>query len=158
MRVNEIDPEPDGAGLRIGVAVSTYNAVFTDGLLAGALAALEGSGVDEVTVLRVPGALELPVAALALARSGCHGVVAVGTVIKGDTDHYDVVVNESAAGLTAASLDTGIPVTNAVLAVHEAAHARERSLPGAGNKGFEAATAAVSMAAALRGLGAASHP
>ena len=105
--------------------------------------------MEEVTVLRVPGALELPVAALALARSGCHGVVAVGTVIKGDTDHYDVVVNESAAGLTAASLDTGIPVTNAVLAVHEAAHARERSLPGAGNKGFEAATAAVSMAAAF---------
>ncbi len=92
-------------------------------------------------------------AALALARSGCHGVVAVGTVIKGDTDHYDVVVNESAAGLTAASLNTGIPVTNAVLAVHEAAHARERSLPGAGNKGFEAATAAVSMAAAFAGLG-----
>ena len=51
-------------------------------------------GVDEVTVLRVPGALELPVAALALARSGCQGVVAVGTVIKGDTDHYEVVVNE----------------------------------------------------------------
>ena len=80
-------------------------------------------------------------------------MVAVGTVIKGDTDHYDVVVNQSAAGLTAASLDTGIPVTNAVLAVHEAAHARERSLPGAGNKGFEAATATVSMAAALAGLG-----
>jgi 6,7-dimethyl-8-ribityllumazine synthase len=157
MRVNEIDPEPDGAGLRIGIAVSTYNAVFTDGLLAGALDALEGAGVEEVTVLRVPGALELPVAALALARSGCQGVVAVGTVIKGDTDHYEVVVHESAAGLTAASLDTGVPVTNAVLAVHEAAHARERSTPGAGNKGFEAATAAVAMAAALRGLGTASQ-
>lgn len=157
MRVNEVDPTPDGAGLHIGVAVSTYNAVFTDGLLGGALDALQGAGVDEVTVLRVPGALELPVAALALARSGCQGVVAVGTVIKGDTDHYEVVVNESAAGLTAASLDAGIPVANAVLAVHEAAHARERSMPGAGNKGFEAATAAVAMVAALRGLGTASQ-
>ncbi len=157
MRVNEVHPEPDGTGLHIGVAVSTYNAVFTDGLLAGALEALEGVGVDEVTVLRVPGALELPVAALALARAGCHGVVAIGTVIKGDTDHYDVVVHESAAGLTAASLDTGVPVTNAVLAVHEAVHARERSMLGAGNKGHEAATAAVVMAAALRGLGSASH-
>jgi 6,7-dimethyl-8-ribityllumazine synthase len=157
MRVSEIDPDPDGGDLHIGVAVSTYNAVFTDGLLAGALEALEGSGVNEVTVLRVPGALELPVAALALARAGCDGVVAVGTVIKGDTDHYEVVVHESAAGLTAASLEAGVPVTNAILAVHEAVHARERSMPGAGNKGYEAATAAVAMAGALRGLRAASH-
>ncbi len=115
-------------------------------------------GVEEVTVLRVPGALELPVAALALARSGCHGVVAVGTVIKGDTDHYDVVVNESAAGLTAASLDTGIPVTNAVLAVHEAAHARERSFRGRATRGSRRRPPRSSMAAALRGLRAASHP
>jgi 6,7-dimethyl-8-ribityllumazine synthase len=152
MKVADIDGDLDGAGLRVGVAVSSFNAVFTEALLAGAMEGLEAAGVEEVTVLRVPGALELPVAALALARAGCDAVVAVGTVIKGDTDHYEVVVNKSASGLTQASLQTGIPVTNAVLTVHQIGQARERSRPGAGNKGREAAEAAVRAARSLASL------
>lgn len=136
----------------MGVAVATFNQAITDRLLSGALEALEGMGASDVTVLVVPGALELPVAAGALARRGCHGVVALGAVVKGDTDHYEVVVRESAGGLGRVALDHGIPVTNGVLAVHTIEQAFERSEPGPGNKGAEAATAAVVMADALRRL------
>ena len=102
-------------------------------------------------VVRVPGARELAIAASQLARSGCHGVVAVGAVIKGETDHYDVIVRESAAGIMQASIDSGVPITNAVLAVYDYEQARDRS-SGSGQQGAEAAQAAVEMGRRLRGL------
>ncbi|MGH8927616.1 MAG: 6,7-dimethyl-8-ribityllumazine synthase, partial [Acidimicrobiia bacterium] len=96
------------------------------------------------------GAWELPVAASHLAAGGCDAIVAVGAVIKGETDHYDVIVKESASGLARVALDTGVPVSNAVLAAHTFEQALERSEPGPGNKGAEAAQAAVSTALTVR--------
>lgn len=143
----------EGTGIRLGIAVASWNRAITDRLLDAALARSAELGVESTTVVRVPGALELPVAALALARSGCNAVVAIGTVIKGDTDHYEIVVGEASSGLTRVGLDTGVPVAHAVLAVHEISQARERSGPGPDNKGREAVDAAVATANALSQLG-----
>lgn len=148
-----IEGSNEGNGLHIGVAVSRWNQAITDKLLNGALTRLDALGVDDVTVLRVPGALELSVACMKLAEGGCDAVVAIGAVIKGETDHYDIVVRESARGLTMASLKTGVPVTNAILAVHDHQLALDRAGPGDDNKGVEATDAAVGMATALRTLG-----
>jgi len=147
-----IEGVTDGAGLHIGLAVASWNQTITDRLLGGATARCEELGVSEVTILRVSGALELPLAAKALANSGCDAVVAIGTVVKGDTDHYEIVVRESTSGITRATLDTGVPVTNAILAVHDYSHAVERSDQGDSNKGVEAVDAAVLMATALARL------
>jgi 6,7-dimethyl-8-ribityllumazine synthase len=147
-----IEGVTDGAGLHIGLAVASWNQTITDRLLGGATARCEELGVSEVTILRVPGALELPLAAKALAESGCDAVVAIGTVVKGDTDHYEIVVRESTSGITRATLDTGVPVTNAILAVHDYGQAVERSDQGDSNKGVEAVDAAVLMATALARL------
>lgn len=140
----------DGSNLHLGIVAARWNQAITDRLLEGAVARAEELGIAEVTVMRVPGALELPVAALALARSGCDAVVAIGTVVKGETDHYDIVVNESARGVNLASLETGVPVTNAILAVHDYSHAVDRAGIGEANKGYEAVDAAVQTANALR--------
>jgi 6,7-dimethyl-8-ribityllumazine synthase len=141
----------DGSGSRVGVAAARWNQAITDRLIDGAVRRLEEMGA-EVIVMRVPGALELPVASKKLAEAGCDAIVAIGTVIKGETDHYDIVVRESAQGLTRVSLDTGVPVANAILAVHDYEHAVERAGSGEANKGVEAAEAAVRMVTALREL------
>jgi len=138
--------------LRVGVAAALWNQAITDKLLSGALGRLEMLGIEDVTVVRVPGALELPLACKELANAGCDAVVAIGTVIKGDTDHYRIVVDESSRGITLASLETGIPVANAILAVHEYQHALDRAGPGQGNKGVEAVDAAIATAKALHEL------
>ncbi|HWL50319.1 MAG TPA: 6,7-dimethyl-8-ribityllumazine synthase [Acidimicrobiia bacterium] len=148
-----VEGDLDGSGLHVGVAVATWNRTVTDRLLEGAVTRLEALGA-EVTVLRVPGALELPIAALGLADAGCDAVVAIGTIVRGDTDHYEIVIRESTAGIARVALDTGVPVTNAILAVNDFAHAVERAADGPSNKGFEAAEAAVSTAVALRSLDA----
>ena len=148
-----IEGELDGTSLHVGVAVATWNRSVTDRLLEGAVTRLEALGA-EVTVIRVPGALELPIAALGLADAGCDAVVAIGTIVRGDTDHYEIVVRESTAGIARVSLDTGVPVTSAILAVNEFAHALDRAADGPSNKGFEAAEAAVRTAVALRSLDA----
>ncbi|MGA7228514.1 MAG: 6,7-dimethyl-8-ribityllumazine synthase [Acidimicrobiia bacterium] len=150
-----VEPDPDGEGLMVGIAVARWNQSITDRLLAGAETRLEELGVDDIVVLRVPGALELPIAAGALIAQGCDAVVAIGTIIRGDTDHYEIVVRESTAGISRVALDTGVPVTNAILAVNEYDHAVERAQPGPSNKGWEAAEAAVTTANALGRLGSA---
>lgn len=143
----------DATGLQIGVVVARWNQTVTDRLLKGALDRLDELGAAEVTVLRVPGSLELPVGARALATTGgCDAVVAIGVVIKGDTDHYDIVVRESTSGISRVSLDTGVPIGNAILAVHDVDDAMERSGSGATNKGREAVDAAVETANAIRAL------
>lgn len=149
---NLIAGDTDGKGLHIGVAVTTWNQSITDRMKAAAVARLEKHGVSEITVMTVPGALELPLAALALAERGCDAVVAIGTVIKGETDHYDIVVRESTSGIARVALEQGIPVANAILAVHDASLAVARSGPDDSNKGVEAADAAVTMVNAMRKL------
>jgi 6,7-dimethyl-8-ribityllumazine synthase len=143
--VEDLEPGRNAADLTIGIAVATFNQAITDRLLDGAIKALEASGVGRVLILRVAGAWELPVAAADLARQA-DAVVAIGAVIKGETDHYEVIVNESASGLTRVALDAIKPVTNAVLAAHTLEQALDRSEPGPGNKGAEAAAAAVAAA------------
>jgi 6,7-dimethyl-8-ribityllumazine synthase len=142
----------DGAGLHIGLAVASWNQTITDRLLDGAESRCEELGVSEVTVLRVPGALELPLAAKALIDQGCDAVVAIGTIVRGDTDHYEIVVRESTSGITRVALDSGVPVTNAILAVHDYGDAVERSDQGDANKGVEAVDAAILTATAIARL------
>ncbi|MCI0425454.1 MAG: 6,7-dimethyl-8-ribityllumazine synthase [Actinobacteria bacterium] len=150
--IRQVEGDTRGSEIHLGIAVASWNRTITDRLLEGALEACTELGVEEVTVARVPGALELPVTALTLARAGCNAVVAIGTVIKGDTDHYEVVVRESSSGLGRVAIETGVPVANAILAVHDVAHAVERSGSGSANKGREAVAAAVATANTLAGL------
>jgi 6,7-dimethyl-8-ribityllumazine synthase len=132
-----------------------FNAGIVDGLLAGAREALleMGAGVRAITVVEVPGALELPLAARAAAASGrFDAIVALGAVIRGETDHYEHVAREACSGLAAVSRESGLPVGLGVLTVAYERQARARSGPNASNKGAEAARAAVAMVHVLRGL------
>ena len=145
----------DARGLRVALVRSTFNHAIVEGLVGGALEALLGAGTTpaDVVDLVVPGALELPLAAQAAARSGrFDAVVALGAVIKGETDHYEHVARAATDGLLRVSLDTGVPVGMGVLTVQDEAQALVRSAPGEGNKGAEAARAAVAMVHVLRSL------
>jgi len=147
-----IEGSLEGSDLHIGIAVASWNQTITDRLFESATSRCSELGVSKVTVLRVPGALELPLGVLALAEKGCDGVVAIGTIVKGETDHYDIVVRESNAGVNRVALDTGVPIGNSILAVREFEHAMERSEAGEANKGAETVDAVVLMANALRDL------
>lgn len=148
----EISGELSARGLHIGIAAASWNQTVTDSMRDAAVARLEELEVDQLTVLQVPGALELPLASKKLAEAGCDAVVAIGAVVKGDTDHYDIVVRESTSGVARVAIETGTPVANAILAVRDFAHAVDRAGPGSANKGVEAAEAAVLTATALRTL------
>lgn len=150
MKVGEVVPGPLPA--RVGVAVASFNEAITDRLLAGVLGALEAAGVEEVTVARVSGALELGVALDALLGEGCDAAVAVGAVIQGETDHYEHVAAEASRAVTEVALRRSRPVGNAVLTVREYQHAVDRSLPGPANKGAEAAEATIRAYRVLSGL------
>ena len=146
----EIEGAAQAGGLKVGVVVATFNEAVTAGLLQGALEALAAAGAPEPTVVRVAGSFELPVVARALAEGGYDCVVALGAVIKGETDHYEHIATQAIAGLRQVAVETGVPVGLGVLTTRRVEHARARSLPGPGNKGAEAALAAVSAANALR--------
>lgn len=146
-----------GTGLRVAVVVSRFNELVTGLLLEGALDGLAELGVDEasVTVAHVPGAFELPLAAQRLATSGDNdAVVCLGAVIRGETDHHVHVGGQAAAGCQRVQLDTGVPVVFGVLTTDtlEQALARAGADPLHGNKGRDAALAAVEMADLLRQL------
>src|SRR5512143_2911491 len=146
---------PSARGLRVAIVRSLFNRVVTDGLLAGAREALAemGAGRRRVEVYDLPGAFELPLAARAAARSGrFDAVVALGAVVEGETDHYEHVAREAASGLASVARETGVPVAFGVLTVRKEEHARRRAAPGPGNKGAEAARAAVMTALALRAI------
>jgi 6,7-dimethyl-8-ribityllumazine synthase len=146
-----------GQGLRVVVVAASWHAEVMDGLLAGSRRGLAEAGVDAVSEVRVPGAFELPVAALAAARAGADAVVALGVVIRGGTPHFDYVCQAATAGLTQVALATGVPVGFGVLTCDDEAQALDRAgLPGSSeDKGHEAAQAAVATVLALRGLPAA---
>jgi 6,7-dimethyl-8-ribityllumazine synthase len=147
---------PDARGLKVLILRSAYNPRVVDGLLAGARSALNSMGVakSSVTVEDVPGAFELPLAARAAADSGrFDAAVALAAVIRGETDHYEHIAREAAAGLAAVARDTGMPVGFGVLTVASEDQALARSGPGPGNKGAEAALAAVAMVHVVRRLG-----
>lgn len=148
-------PDLDGSGLRIAVIGARFNDHIVTKLRDGALRGLERLGVadSDITEAWVPGAFELPLAAKALAETGkVDAVVCLGTVIRGDTPHFDYVCAEAARGLQDAQLSTGVPVMFGVLTVNTEQQALDRSGPGIDNKGDEAAVGAVEMALLLKCL------
>ncbi|MGY1721371.1 6,7-dimethyl-8-ribityllumazine synthase [Blastococcus sp. SYSU DS0552] len=143
----------DAAGLTLGIVATTWHAEITGTLLDRAVAAAEACGVLAPTVVRVPGAVELPVVAQALAERH-DAVVALGVVVRGGTPHFEYVCDAVTAGLTRVALDAGKPVGNGVLTTNDEQQARDRSgLPGsAEDKGWEATLAALQTALVLREL------
>ena len=142
-------PDLNGAGLRIGIVMSRFNEELGRGLLSSCTAALAGHGVREadILVVTVPGALEAPLALQKLAQSGrYHALIALGAVIRGETYHFEIVANESAAGITRVQLDVGIPVANGILT----ADTDEQALARVADKGADCARAAIEMANLLR--------
>ena len=145
---------PDGTGLRVVILHAAFNAKIVEGLVAGARAELRQRGVAEAAIaaVEVPGAFELPLAARAAAHSGrFDAIVALGVVIRGETDHYEHIAREASAGLAAVARELGIPVGFGVLTVKKAKQAAVRSR-GADNKGAEAARAALAMVHVVRAL------
>ncbi len=145
---------PDARGLRVGVIASLWHGEIMAAMLAGALRALEAAHVDEPTVVRVPGAFELPVVSQRLAASGHQALVALAVVIRGGTPHFDYICQGVTVGLTQVAVNTGVPVGFGVLTCDDENQARDRAgLTGSGqDKGYDAALAAVHTAVALREL------
>lgn len=147
----QFEPDLDGAGLRIAIVVGRFNKEAGDGLLAACTDALARLGVrrDDIEIATVPGALEIPLALQKLALSErFDALVALGAVIRGETYHFEVVCNESARGLMAVQLDTGIPIANGILTVDTEAQASARVR----EKGADCARAAVEMARLLKAI------
>ena len=143
----------DGTGLRVALVCSRFNDLIVERLESGARDALVRHGVadDAIDTMWVPGAWEIPMAAKALAATGRYdAVVGLGAVIRGATYHFEVVANQSAAGLARVALDTGVVVTNGIITVDSIEQALERAGSKAGNKGVDAAMAALETVAVLR--------
>ncbi len=143
----------DASGMTLGIVATTWHAEITDSLLDRAVAAALACGVERPTVVRAPGAVELPVVAQALTERH-DAVVALGVVVRGGTPHFEYVCDAVTAGLTRVALDAGKPVGNGVLTCDTEEQARDRAgLPGsAEDKGWEAAIAALATALTLREL------
>jgi 6,7-dimethyl-8-ribityllumazine synthase len=139
-------------GLKLAVVVSRFNSFITDRLLAGACDAFLRHGGDEklLTVIKAPGAFELPLVAKAVAKSGRHNaIVALGAIIRGDTPHFDHISAESIKGLAQVTLETEIPIVYGVLTCDTVEQAINRAGTKSGNKGFEAAVTAMEMASLM---------
>jgi 6,7-dimethyl-8-ribityllumazine synthase len=147
----ELEPALAGAGLRIGIIMSRFNIDVCEGLLAACSAELRKHGVDarNILLVTVPGALEIALAARKMAASGrFDAICALGAVIRGETYHFEVVSDQSAAGLARVQLDTGIPVANGVLTTDDEYQAEARM----SHKGAEVARVAIEMVNLLRRL------
>lgn len=151
MSIDTIAPDLDGAELRIGIVQARFNAWAGEALLAACLAELANLGVDEgdITLLTVPGALEIPLALQTLAATAdFDALIGLGAVIRGETYHFEIVAEQSAAGLARISLDHHVPVVNAILTTEDDDQAKAR----VAGKGAEAARVAVEMANLLWAL------
>jgi 6,7-dimethyl-8-ribityllumazine synthase len=149
--VKRIEPHLAGSHLRIAVVQSRFNPAIGEGLLHGAQRALREAGVtdDHVTVVTVPGALEAPLALQRLAQTGDYdALVVLGAVIRGETYHFEIVSNESAAGVSSVALELGIPIGNGILTCDTDAQAEARME----QKGYEATQAAIEMANLIRAI------
>ena len=146
-------PQFDASGLSLAIIASTWHATICDALLDGARKTAADAGIDEPKIVRVLGAIEIPVVAQELARE-YDAVVALGVVIRGQTPHFDYVCDAVTQGLTRVSLDSATPVANGVLTVNTEDQALDRAgLPGSSeDKGAQAAAAALTTALTLRDL------
>lgn len=155
LQPGKISGELTARGLRFAIAVSRFNSFITERLLAASVDALERSGAqsNDVNVVHVPGAFELPLAAKKLALTGKYdALIAIGCVLRGETAHYDYVCSETSRGLQLAQMDTGVPVIFCVLTCDTLEQAIDRAGLKGGNKGFEAGLAAIEMAQLSRKL------
>ncbi len=153
--IRSIEGNLKADGKRFGIVVSRFNSFIAERLLEGALDSLRRSGAEDgnITVVRVPGAFEIPLVAKKLALTGSYdAVICLGAVIRGATPHFDVVVNEVSKGAAQAGLETGVPVLFGVLTTETIEQAIERAGTKAGNKGGEVAVAAIEMANLLQSL------
>ena len=144
------------AGCRFAIIVSRFNEEITEGLLSGARIALEAAQVraDDVTLVRVPGAFEIPVTARRLAETGrFDAIICLGCVIKGETMHFEYIASAVSQGIMDVGTSTGVPVTFGVLTTLTDEQAAMRAAAGAENKGREAALAAIEMATLCRHIG-----
>ena len=144
-----IEGSNTATGFRFAIVVSKYNDFVTDRLQVGALAALAGAGVasGDITVVRVPGAFEIPLAAQHAAESGRYdAIVCLGCLVRGETAHFEYISSAVAHGLTTAAAATGVPMAFGVLTTNSVEEALARAGDGSGNKGHEAAVAAIEMA------------
>jgi 6,7-dimethyl-8-ribityllumazine synthase len=145
----ELKVEMNGQGLRVAVVVARFNEFVTKRLLEGAVETLVRHGVrdDDITLAWVPGSFELPVVAKSLGQSGqFDAVICLGAVIRGETDHYEMVANQAAAGISAAGRETGIPTVFGVLTTENMEQAINRAGGKSGNLGSNAASAAIETA------------
>ena len=145
----------DGKGLTFGIVVSRFNSFICERLLEGALDALVRHGVSDadVTIARIPGAFEIPLAAQTMAASQkFDAVICLGAVIRGSTPHFDYVASEVSKGVASVSLQTGVPIAFGVLTTDTIEQAVERAGTKAGNKGFEAAVTAIETIHVLKAL------
>lgn len=135
-------------GMKVGIVASRFNEIIVNKLLGGAVDGLVRHGVEEenITAAWVPGAFEIPLAALKMAQSGKYdAVICVGAVIRGDTTHYDYVCNEVSKGIAQVGLNTGIPVLFGVITTENIEQAISRAGSKAGNKGYDCALSAIEM-------------
>ena len=149
--IREIEPSHAGAGLRIGIVLSRFNSDIGEGLLSSCTAALlkDGVAAEDVCVVSVPGALESPLALQKMAQSGRYdALIALGAVIRGETYHFEVVSNESCAGISSVQLETGVPIANGILTTENDDQALARMM----EKGADCAMAAIEMANLLKKL------
>jgi 6,7-dimethyl-8-ribityllumazine synthase len=153
--IKTIEGDYQNASARYGIAVARFNSFIVDRLLEGALDALQKHGVmdRDITIVKAPGAYELPLAAkMMVSAGGYDGIIALGAVIRGGTPHFDYVAGECVKGLSQVGLDSGLPVTFGVLTVDTIEQAIERAGTKAGNKGAEAAMTAIEMVSLSRQL------
>jgi 6,7-dimethyl-8-ribityllumazine synthase len=153
--VSELRGDLHARGRRFAIAVARFNELVTRKLLEGALAGLHANGVadEDVDVVWVPGAFELPLVARRLARSRTFdAVICLGAVIRGETAHFELIAGQAAAGIREAADATGVPVTFGVLTTETLEQALDRAGGKHGNKGWDAATAAIEMASLLEQL------
>ena len=144
-----IEAKLDAQGLRFALVVSRFNEALTSRLEAGAVDCLLRHGADEqsITVFRVPGAWEIPMLAAKLAASGAYdAIISLGVLVRGGTPHFDLIAAEVAKGLAGAALSSGVPLTFGVVTAENLEQAVERAGTKLGNKGWDAALAAVEMA------------
>ena len=146
---------PDGRGRRVAIVAARFNEVVTRKLVEAAMATLKGAGVadEDVDISWVPGAFEIPLVARRMARSQSYdAVICLGAVIRGETAHFELVANEAADGIREVARDAGIPVIFEVLATEDLRQAMDRAGGAHGNKGRDAAMAALEMASLLEAL------
>ena len=149
-----LEGDMDASGLKVGIIVSRFNNFITEHLLSGAINELKSHGVDEneIEVIRVPGAFEIPMAAKKICSRGKDVIICLGAVIRGGTPHFDYVASETARGVASVAMDSDIPIMFGVLTTDNLEQAKSRSGGKSGNKGAETALAAIEMAKLFKKL------